>query len=182
MSLDSSCEPSPSSAQPGTVDFDSPWKPSLGELGSLGPVLCVWRGSMNSEFRCLQAGVLAKGFMAVSPDGVHEWIGFVTPAGQCCMRIHPLPIATDRRAWNRLLARLPAECSLPSLSGGCTRMLERMADWLRGEQWKACALSFMVPGASRRPAATLVTLGPVDAGAARNILALAGVDAARGIG
>ena len=144
------------------------WLPSHVELAALGTVLCTWRRSAGSELRCLQRSRLGKACVNVSCAGLSEWIAFHATDGQCCMRLHPLPDATRRPAWNRLLERLPSECQLPALGDGCTRMLQRMGDWLRGEDWKASALAFH---ASCTPAATLARLSGNDALAAQRLLA-----------
>lgn len=145
-----------------------PWMPSHAEVAALGTVLCTWRRSYGSELRCLQRSCIGRSCVNVSAAGVSEWIAFLTPEGHCCMRLHPLPEATLRPAWNRLLERLPSECQLPSLGDGCTRMLQRMGDWLRGEDWKSSALAFLD---GRRPAATFTALRGNDAAAAQRILA-----------
>lgn len=152
---------------PPTVPAPTPWCPSQAELAALGPVLCTWRQSFGSELHCLARMRVAKACIQLSPLGLSEWIACLTAEGQCCMRIHPLPEATQRDAWRRLMERLPAECQVPSLGDGCARLLVRMGDWLRGDDWKGSALAFRD---GQRPAATLATLGPRDADAAHAIL------------
>lgn len=154
--------------QPAGVPPATPWMPSQAEVAALGTVLCTWRRSYGSELRCLQRSCIGRSCVNVSPAGVSEWIAFLTPEGHCCMRLHPLPEATRRPAWNRLLERLPGECQLPSPGDGCLRMLQRMGDWLRGEDWKSSALAFLD---GRNPAATFAALGGGDAAAAQRILA-----------
>jgi hypothetical protein len=150
----------------------SVWLPTSKELAALGPVVCTWRRSFGSELNCLLHTRLAIACVSVSPLGVSEWIACITAEGHCCMRFHPLPDATQQRAWVQLLERLPAECTLPFLGDGCTRLLSRISDWLRGEDWRGSALMFHPHG--QVPAATMAVLNPRDTHAMRAVLATHG--------
>lgn len=150
----------------------SPWTSDVDELANLGVVLCVWRQSHGSELECLRSAAVTKACMGVTSMGLQEWLALITRNNQCCMRVYPLPRGTDSQAWSHLLQRLPAECSLATFPGACSRLAARFGDWVRGEQWKFTPLSFL-PRSDRhaQPAATVHALQGEDEVVARRICA-----------
>lgn len=87
--------------------------------------------------------MVAKACIGVTSENVHEWISLMDARSQCSMRICLLPGQTHAPAWNRLLGRLPSECAMSCLAGGCHGFLRRVSDFVQGESWRASALAFM---------------------------------------
>lgn len=169
------------------IDAASRGLPRPHELAALGPLLCLYHAHDGGELGGWAQAVHVAASSRVDSDGLQEFLLFFDRDGRCCWTLHLLP-DSDFLAWERLASALPthrehADAAPPGIG---ERLWRRLGGRLRGSDWLASALRLhalpIAPGfALRAPpllAASMATLSPLGAAAARRIASHANADGA----
>lgn len=164
------------------VALPQPW-----QLAALGPLLCLYQAHDGGELGGWAQAVGVVASSRVDSDGLQEALLFFDRDGRCCWALHLLP-DSDFLAWERLASALPMhrEYAAATTTGIGERLWRRLAGRLRGSDWLASALRLhalpISPGFALRAspllAASLATLSPLGAAAARRIASHANADGA----
>lgn len=152
--------------------------PRAQQLAALGTVLCLYRQQDGGELSGWARAVRVESRAGVDSEGLRESLAFFDHEGRCCWRLYLLP-DSDFVAWDRLLARLPAQGDAEVATGVGERLWRRLAGCLLGGQWQACVLQLhVVPAEARRSvlAASLATVSPLGAATAQRIVRAEGAE------
>lgn len=157
--------------------------PTPRQLAALGTVLCLYRSGPGGELAGWSRAVRAEACAALDSDGMHECVSFHDADGDCCWKLYLLP-DSDFLAWERLSLALPAQSAQDASAAGVgERLLRRLAGRVRGGHWQGSVLRLhalcVAPGMPSHSvlAASLASVSPLGAAAARRIARSQGADA-----
>ena len=157
--------------------------PTPRQLAGLGTVLCLYRNGPGGELAGWSRAVRAEACATLDSDGMHECVAFHDAAGECCWKLYLLP-DSEFLAWERQSAALPVQSVQDAPNAGVgERLLRRLGGWVRGGHWQGSVLRLhalcVAPGMPSHAvlAASLASVSPLGAAAARRIARSQGADA-----